>query len=77
MSNSNNHLEEIASELYKVVRDLKVQSFDTYTVEAANRAMKRYESFKFSKEDKSTPLFPGYEQYCGIQEEPTLFSYAS
>lgn len=77
MSNLNNHLEEIAAELYKIVRDLKVQSFDTYTVEAANRAMKRYESFKFSKEDKSTPLFPGYEQYCGIQEEPTLFSYAS
>jgi hypothetical protein len=67
MSNFKNSLESVAAELYSVVRDVKTESSDPLIVESANRAMKRYEKFKQSLEDKATPMLPGYE----ISEEKT------
>lgn len=80
MSTSKISLETVAAELYVVLRELKNQTQDTLIVESANRAMKMYEKFKRTQEDKH-PLLPGYESLSSDQKtkqaafDVSLFEY--
>ena len=62
MNTSKTALENVAADLYKLVKQYKAQTYDFSMSLAAGEACKCYEALMSKIENELTPHLPGYEQ---------------